>query len=540
MDGPVPFITIKSDGSFAVSQQAGDLIQKIEGKIGVISIAGLYRTGKSYILNRLAGSSRGFSIGSFVEPCTQGIHMWIVPKEVSKQHLNSDMTVILLDTEGLGSYKRGQNHDVKIFALALLLASSTIYNSMGSIDEGALDRLSLVAELSNRIKMQSGGENEDSYQLSRFFPKFFWVCRDFHLKLEVAGNPITATEYLENALKPLQGEPERVKSRNHIRQSICSFFTDRTGFVLRRPVSDEKQLQHLEDIGESDLRPQFLEGMNEFLKVVYTTLEPKQMFGETLTGRMLLQLTKSYISAMNEGGVPVIRSAWDNVIETECQRAINNVFTEFEQEWTKQINDAKMPQEEDELEKEYMAKERQDITKFKTMVKGAATWNHEQKLIDQLRSTYNMSKLKNHKKSVKLCEELLEEICETIETTVTENERTMTVETVAAEWETAIREKYLPAARGPAKFEILAQVIRKRQPQTTGRVHRVLVKQAQEEAERAMKKNAEKQDLELKKIEGLYTDVKANWVRSREEVSALAAENSKLLDLVTKFGEVVS
>ena len=37
--------------------------------------------------------------------------------------------VLVLDTEGLGATDEEQNHDVRIFSLAILLASYFIYNS---------------------------------------------------------------------------------------------------------------------------------------------------------------------------------------------------------------------------------------------------------------------------------------------------------------------------------------------------------------------------------------------------------------------------
>ena len=45
---------------------------------------------------------------------------------------------------GLGSFDASATHDVKIFSLAILLSSYFIYNSMGTIDENALDKLSCV------------------------------------------------------------------------------------------------------------------------------------------------------------------------------------------------------------------------------------------------------------------------------------------------------------------------------------------------------------------------------------------------------------
>jgi hypothetical protein len=61
------------------------------------------------------------------------------------------MHVFLLDTEGSGSTDRNTTHDAKIFALVVLLSSLFIFNSVGTIDEKAINNLSLAAELSSNI-----------------------------------------------------------------------------------------------------------------------------------------------------------------------------------------------------------------------------------------------------------------------------------------------------------------------------------------------------------------------------------------------------
>jgi polynucleotide 5'-kinase involved in rRNA processing len=38
---------------FRVTEEASEMLSKIEGPVSVISVAGMYRTGKSYLLNRL-------------------------------------------------------------------------------------------------------------------------------------------------------------------------------------------------------------------------------------------------------------------------------------------------------------------------------------------------------------------------------------------------------------------------------------------------------------------------------------------------------
>lgn len=59
--------------------------------------------------------------------------------------------MILIDTEGLGAFDEDENHDAKIFMLALLLSSMIVYNSVGTIDETALSNLALVINLSKKV-----------------------------------------------------------------------------------------------------------------------------------------------------------------------------------------------------------------------------------------------------------------------------------------------------------------------------------------------------------------------------------------------------
>jgi hypothetical protein len=49
------------------------------------------------------------------------------------------INVLIIDSEGIGALDADTNHDSRIFSLALLLCSQFIYNSVGAIDENALE-----------------------------------------------------------------------------------------------------------------------------------------------------------------------------------------------------------------------------------------------------------------------------------------------------------------------------------------------------------------------------------------------------------------
>lgn len=61
------------------------------------------------------------------------------------------MKALVIDTEGFGGMDENVNHDTRIFLFSLLLSSFFIYNSLGSIDENALNNISLIVNLAKEI-----------------------------------------------------------------------------------------------------------------------------------------------------------------------------------------------------------------------------------------------------------------------------------------------------------------------------------------------------------------------------------------------------
>lgn len=187
----VPFIMYTPENGFQINDEAVEFLMGVKQGIGIISVCGKYRTGKSYLLNKLfldeirasTGMSdmraTGFSVGPTINPCTKGL--WLL-KEIfySPNDPNKETPIILIDTEGLGAFDEEENHDAKIFLLALLLCSLLMYNSIGSIDENALQNLSLVVNLSKQLQVKQG-QTIDPDDMAAYFPTFLWILRDFAL-----------------------------------------------------------------------------------------------------------------------------------------------------------------------------------------------------------------------------------------------------------------------------------------------------------------------------------------------------------------------
>ena len=62
-----------------------------------------------------------------------------------------------MDTEGFGGIDEDANHDTRISLFSILLSSFFIYNSVGAINENALNSLALIVNLAKDIKIKKDG-----------------------------------------------------------------------------------------------------------------------------------------------------------------------------------------------------------------------------------------------------------------------------------------------------------------------------------------------------------------------------------------------
>lgn len=77
-----------------------------------------------------------------------------------------------------------------------------------------------------------------------------------------------------------------------------------------RPTEAEKDLQKLDTIDNSLLRPQFVNQVKFIRNKVYTNVRPKKINGQSLNGNLLVTLCKGYMETINKGHVPNVENAW--------------------------------------------------------------------------------------------------------------------------------------------------------------------------------------------------------------------------------------
>ena len=329
----LPFVTFEN-GKFIISEEAKKLLsQKSNENIGIISLVGKYRTGKSFLLNRVILQRKenlGFGVAPTIRPCTKGIWIWSDPLTISNVHSSSPFPAYLIDTEGLGAYDEEINHDSKIFLIAVLISSLFIYNSFGAIDENEISNLSFVLNLSKTIKIKSVSLEDNEEDLARYFPTLLWLLRDFSLKLEDKnGNVITEKQYLENALRELSGLTNSIEEKNRIRNLIRGYFPERDCFVMVRPTEDEHDLQNLQNLPDNNFRKEFLEQSKIFRNKVMKKTKPKRLNGKLLSGAMLVEFVQNVLDSINSGGIPVIEDSWRYIMKNECIKSSKELINKF-------------------------------------------------------------------------------------------------------------------------------------------------------------------------------------------------------------------
>ena len=278
----IPFITFNnSTQKFIISPESKKILcNSSYSKIGIISLIGKYRTGKSFLLNKILQKKQCFNVGSSIKPCTKGIWLYSNPLLISNSFCQ-EFPVFFIDSEGLCAYDEEINHDSKIFLISILISSLLIYNSFGTIDEQALNNLSFIINLAKNLKEKN------------FFPSFLWILRDFSLKLEDnEGNLITAKEYLEIALNEQKNE-----EKNYVRNVIKNYFKERDCFTIVRPVENESDLQRLNCLENEKIRPEFLEQIEILREKIFMNVKPKNFEGKKFfSGENFFFLLKMWLN----------------------------------------------------------------------------------------------------------------------------------------------------------------------------------------------------------------------------------------------------
>uniref|UniRef100_UPI00358F9768 guanylate-binding protein 2-like n=1 Tax=Myxine glutinosa TaxID=7769 RepID=UPI00358F9768 len=319
MDSPLMLISSDTNGKFVLNEDTAGILRGITKPVVVVAIVGRYRTGKSYLMNLLAGHKTGFALGHTVQSHTKGIWAWAFPHPSDQRKY-----LLLLDTEGLGDVEKGSStNDMSLFVMALLLSSQLVFNTTSVLSKDGLDQLQLVVNLADHMKTKTTqSDDERGSDFDEYLPGLVVCIRDFTLQMEINGKPCTADGYLNHCLGlRKKGNTQECRSFNEQRELLEQYFPNRRCLAFPPPASPE-DMQHLENISEDQINQQFLKTADDFKKFVLLKTPVKNIQGTVMNGKRFVALASQYVEAQRKGAIPCIEDATTSITSAANKEAL--------------------------------------------------------------------------------------------------------------------------------------------------------------------------------------------------------------------------
>jgi hypothetical protein len=343
---PIQLLSVDENEKFQILPEAAQILRTLNKPIVVISVAGPYRSGKSFLLNLITETTgSGFQVGNTTHACTKGLWIWGEPKDFG------EYAVIYIDSEGSRSIDQNLNHDAKLFSVMMLISSIFIYNSLGVIDERAIENLSLAAHLSEHLSCKteaSDSAESDTLKLASISPKFVWVLRDFHLALVDRDNQsIKPKQYMEMVLRRKHCRTANEAQLAETRKAILQLFNTRECFVLPVPVEEDEKLGRLSELTVTELKPKFITQFEKLETWLNSNHETKSILGMSLTGPSLVQILQYYVDAVNSKEMPNVSTSLAHIRDSEYRQVTKTVKEKYLQ--MRSMTADTLPQEETHL-----------------------------------------------------------------------------------------------------------------------------------------------------------------------------------------------
>ena len=280
--------------------------------VAVLSVAGVYSSGKSFLLNLfiryfLAEDKRnwfesqnkklklsGFKFSSGCRRETTGIY--ICDKIfISKTKDGDDVAVVLMDTQGIFDNSTENNENVTIFALSLLLSSMQIYNLDKKLSFAELQHLNLFTEYASLAV-----EDYDC----KPFQSMCVLIRNWDCEEDYKYGHEGGTKYLNE---------EWLKSNNteafiQLNEHFNKCFQEIECFLLPEPGKEIKKASSVstKDILIKNIDPDFKNYTNLFVRWFLSNIAVKEFGGIKYTCNQLMKHIVDFIEIYNGKDLPKI------------------------------------------------------------------------------------------------------------------------------------------------------------------------------------------------------------------------------------------
>ncbi|KAL9582380.1 MAG: hypothetical protein Q9203_005518 [Teloschistes exilis] len=312
-----------------IEDPANKVVRMVTDPLNLISVMGPARSGKSTLMNLLAGCkvSELFPTYPGMETFTKGIYiptrMLSLPDfsalegDAPVQASDANIKVTFVDTEGQGAV--GTSYDMSLFSPALISSRVVIYNRTGGLlVEEIINQLGMMTQAAQRLRVASDNSS------GPIFGHLFIIFNQFRLNRTDTAATLQAT--LINDEKETDASSQ---IRNTIRALLRSAFESIQVYILPDQLKDESR-DALADGSKSfllldDFRPKYL----EYFKILRTGLSqvlvrPRQLTkGVPLTGGALADFMPQFAAVINKAEPLNIPSIFEAAQNGAINKAIN-------------------------------------------------------------------------------------------------------------------------------------------------------------------------------------------------------------------------
>ncbi|XP_055323105.1 atlastin-like [Sitodiplosis mosellana] len=314
----------------------------------VVSIAGAFRQGKSFLLNFFVkylqaqykshnvsdwlgehetnSQVNGFKFRAGQKRETIGIWTW--SEVFTHDFANGEkVAIILVDTQGIFDSKSSVRDYTTIFALTMMLSSVQCYNLMQNVKEDDLQHLELFTEY-GRLALQHTDEKP--------FQKLLFIVRDWPYAFETPygwdGHKVIDDFLSENE----DQTPEMRMLRTRVKVSfeqIQAFLMPHPGFIVAHGSNFTGDLRQI----SSD----FIKYAKDLVPALFApeNLIVKRINGEKVRARDLIQYLESYMNIFNGDTLPEAKTVLRATAEVSYQILYTDYLNHYINTMQRSINE---------------------------------------------------------------------------------------------------------------------------------------------------------------------------------------------------------
>lgn len=299
----------------------------------VVSVAGAYRKGKSFLLgfflrymrdynktNWLQDSNaplKGFTWSGGSKAKTMGILLWSRVFLVNTPK-HGEVAVIFVDTQGSFDPRSTLQDCAFIFALSALISSVQVYNISRDLEMHHLHHLELFAEY-GRLAQRAGTKGKP-------FQKLLFLVRDWSNAFEKPYGAFGGGQYLDEFLEEGKGNREVQTFQKETR----SLFTDVGCFLMPYPGS---KLSNTPSFNGrlSDMEKDFVTHLGNLVPSLLApeNLLVKEINGKAITCQQLVEYIKAYVGVFNGGTMPRAATVLEATSKVTNIEAVNAALEEY-------------------------------------------------------------------------------------------------------------------------------------------------------------------------------------------------------------------